>query len=82
MNHRMSDYNPEEPCLTGLLDSTVCTSERTEAVIHLLQQQFIDNDQELDNRVIFAALETVRMDIKDIVESLAHYQDHQSKQQA
>ena len=78
MNHRMEEYNPSKPCLTGLLDSTFCASERAESVLHLVQDQLV-GDRTLDDSVLFAAIESVMKDLKDIKDVIAHFHDYQTK---
>ncbi|MDC9728340.1 MAG: hypothetical protein PSN04_03290 [Methyloprofundus sp.] len=78
MNHHTPEFNPKKPCATSLFDATHNATERAEAVIYLLQQQFISSgEQTLDSGVIFAALETVRFSLLDIKEMVSSF--HESK---
>lgn len=80
LSHRNSEYDTEKPCLTGLVDAYTNTSDRAEAVVRLLQSQFIgENSVTLNDSVMFSALESVEHDLLDMKTLIEHY--HKAQKQ-
>lgn len=78
--HRNSEYDTAKPNLTGLVDAYINTSDRAEAVVHLLQGQFIgENSGTLNDSVMFSALESIRHDLLDMKVLIEHYHEAQNK---
>ncbi len=79
--HRYTSYDPKQPDLTNAYDNTVVMSERAQSAIHLVQNELI-GDRTLEDSVLFAALDTVRLELQDIDTLLRHFVESQSKRQA
>ena len=78
--HRNLEYDTAKPCLTGLIDAFINTSDRAEAVVHLLQGQFIgENSGILSDSVMFSALESIRHDLLGMKALIEHYHEAQTK---
>ena len=80
LSHRNLEYDTAKPSLTGLIDAHTNVSDRAEAVVHLLQSQFIsENIEDLNDSVMFSALESVRHDLLDMKALIEHYHEAQRR---
>lgn len=77
LEHRLSGYDIQKPITTCLVDATGNMVDRAEAVLFLIQNEFIGDSRTLEDSVIFQSLESVRMELQDIKAVTEHY--HEAK---
>lgn len=72
-NHRLEPYNQNDPSKGDLLDFVGSSSGRAEAMIVMLQTDFIHGMNELNNNTVFSALEAIRLECADIKQTVEHF---------
>jgi hypothetical protein len=80
LKHRLSEYDSKFPTSVCLFDSINNATDRAEAIIHLLQNEFIGEGQRLDDSSVFNLLESVRLDLVDVKAVAEHYHESQKQQ--
>jgi len=71
--HRLEPYDQNDPSKGELLDCVDCSSKRAEAIIMMLQGDFIHGMNELNNNTVFSALEAIRLECIDIKKTVEHF---------
>jgi len=73
---RFNGYNPQEPELVGLTDCVDAMTDRAEAVLIMVQNQFIEgNEIKLKDEYIFQSLDSVLQEVQDIKSVVIGYSE-------
>jgi len=79
--HRLENNDLNKLCSVELVDAIHSMTKRAEAVITLLESEFIfKNENPLNNEIMLQALQSVRMEIIDIRITTNKYHDYQREQ--
>lgn len=71
--HRLSAYNSENPDSVSLVDTLCMATDRACASIAMIQSNFLNDGNQLNDEIVFNALESVCLEIKDISEIVNHF---------
>ncbi len=75
--HRLNGYDTKSPEAFQLADCVGAMTDRAQAVLTTIQDQFHGDEIKLKDEYIYQAIETVLMEIKDINEVVNHFNQAQ-----
>jgi len=81
-NHRLENNNINTLSTVQLSDAIHSMTQRAESIIAIIQGEFVgDSRDELNPELMFRALDSVRMEVADIRETVNKYYSYQREQE-